>query len=192
MASRYGALALLLAVIPPMLLRMKQVGGYRRFSGWRLLIPISLFAALLGLTLNASVGGESIGGEKAPAFAWTMGGLLFGMASASLAVAHLVFEVRSEGLFYRTAAWIQWTVLGIFAVRIAYRVFAGSAAPHLFSMSHAGFRISHITDGHTLAFAAMLFTYHLSYLSAVWVAGLRRLAQARNIRTEESPPMGAL
>jgi hypothetical protein len=174
MPSRYGTLALLLVAIPPLLLRLKQVSGYHRFSGWRLLIPISLFATLLGFTLKASLSKPT-----EPAIAWVMTGTVIGLACAGLARSNLVFAFRPEGLFYRTAAWIQWTVLVLFLGRVAYRLVFGD-------------RNLHVTDARTLAFAAMLFTYHLAFMSVVWVMGSRRLAQAPGIRSEQTPPMSAL
>jgi hypothetical protein len=197
MPSRYGLLAVLLAATPPLILRLQQVRGYRRFSGKRLLIPIILFATLLGFVLKASLGGENGAAPETSETSWVAAapvtgvwlGMVVGIACAGFAVSRLVFEARPQGLFYRTAPWIPWVLLGLFAGRVAYRAYSWTASSHPPLGSNASYRISQVTDDGTLAFAAMLFSYHLVYCVAVLATGNRRLARmSSNAAVPTKPP----
>jgi len=51
------------------------------------------------------------------------GGIIAGAGLAFLGVRHAIFEIRKDGLYYRTHVWVEIGILALFFVRLAYRFY---------------------------------------------------------------------
>lgn len=110
--SRIVVIALILFVVYR---RVRRNFGRQRVSEGRLKFRIGLLSVIGALLLILSI-------RFPPALAALAGGVVGGLALATVGLRHTQFENTSEGRFYTTHTYFGLVVTALFLVRISYRL----------------------------------------------------------------------
>ncbi len=97
--------------------RMRRTFGRQKVSEKRIWVRISIFAAVGGIFLLASLRNTSLLGAL-------LGGLVGGAALGILGLRHTQFELTPEGRFYTPHTYIGLIVTALFLGRLLYRFLA--------------------------------------------------------------------
>jgi len=139
--------------------KTKRTVGSQKLVRSRLMFRMILFGVVGCIFLYASV-------LHPLNFIADLAGLACGLLLAYYAVKHTEFEQRSDGLYYRTATWVNIAVLALLVGRIVYRMLTqgsidGAAPPDPARMF--------ASDPLTIGIFFVIITYYIRFFTFLLV-----------------------
>lgn len=149
--------------------RVKNGIGFQKYEKHALLGKILLFsvAAIFSVIMSIT--------RPDPLFG-AAAGILAGLGLVYVATKDVQFEIRKDGLYYRTTIWIELTVLLLFFARFIFRFYAlYSSLGHLQSIAALQNIIHNTNDPYTAGAVMVLCTYYTGYYIVVIKKGSKRI-----------------
>jgi hypothetical protein len=102
-------------------------------------------------------------------------GLAVGIGLGFLGARHAVFEIRKDGLYYRTHIWIEMGILALFLVRIAWRFYVIYSSIGTMAPEEAANQMRYERDPVTGIIISIFAAYYICYYGFILVQANKRL-----------------
>ena len=92
-----------------------------------------------------------------------IGGIIAGAGLAFLGVRHAIFEMRKDGLYYRTHMWVEVGILVLFFARLAYRFYDLYGSLGHLPAEQVASQLRYERDPVTGSIISVFCTYYIGY-----------------------------
>ncbi len=156
-------------------IRIKRSIGFQKY---RIAVPIArILVCTLILVIVFSFGFMYHPSTLLP----DAGGIIAGIGLAFLGVRHATFEMRKDGLYYRTHIWVEISILVLFFARLAWRFYDIYGSLGSMPGEQVAGQLRYEKDPVTGSIISVFCTYYIGYF--IYVASkASKLLKTENIQ----------
>lgn len=153
--------------------RIRSIMGFQRYSSTSLMIRMVLFLVFGFITLCLAV-------LNPITFLTDSIGIVIGLGLLYFGVKHTLFEKRENGLYYRTHAWVEFSIIFLFVARYLYRFYMikeMGAAGNYQNQQDLNPGLKNLAGDPLTGFVLfIIYTYYVGYFIYIYEKGKKVLA----------------